>query len=56
MLNITDATDDVFSNDSLCSLFILLFIYHLKLSVYHSAFSALTLLVGWQLGHPACKN
>jgi len=23
---------------------------------FHSAFSALTLLVGWQEGHPACKN
>jgi len=26
-------------------------------SVYHSpAYSALTLLVGWQEGHPACEN
>jgi len=26
------------------------------LIVYNSAFSALTLLAGWQEGHPACKN
>ena len=26
------------------------------LSGLHMAFSALTLLVGWQEGHPACKN
>jgi len=25
-------------------------------AVYLSAFCALTLLVGWQEGHPACKN
>jgi len=25
-------------------------------SVVHYAFSALTLLVGWQEGHPACKK
>jgi len=24
--------------------------------LYHCAFSALTLLVGWQEGHPACKK
>jgi len=23
---------------------------------YHVSFSALTLLVGWQEGHPACKK
>ena len=26
------------------------------LHLYDLAFSALTLLVGWQEGHPACKN
>jgi len=25
-------------------------------AIYTCAFSALTLLVGWQEGHPACKN
>jgi len=29
------------------------FVYCLKL---YEAFSALTLLVGWQEGHPACKK
>jgi len=29
--------------------------YYLKFSFLH-AFSALTLLVGWQEGHLACKN
>jgi len=43
----------------ICSHF---FIIHLKYTkneygfVYSSAFSALTLLVGRQEGHPACKN
>ena len=27
-----------------------------KFITFHSAFSALTLLVGWQEGHPACKK
>ena len=25
-------------------------------AIYNFSFSALTLLVGWQEGHPACKN
>jgi len=33
---------------------------YFKMAIYAfcalSAFSALTLLVGWQEGHPACKN
>jgi len=28
----------------------------LKIFFYNCAFSALTLLVGWQEGHPACKK
>jgi len=28
----------------------------LYFTLQHTAFSALTLLVGWQEGHPACKN
>jgi len=29
---------------------------NLSLYAWHIAFSALTLLVGWQEGHPACKK
>ena len=36
---------------------LLLFIVVSKIPIYlSSAFSALTLLVGWQEGHPACKK
>ena len=35
-----------------CLAFYLTFLY----SYPQSAFSALTLLVGWQEGHPACKK
>ena len=31
-------------------------LYYLKYSVLCYAFSALTVLVGWQEGHPACKK
>jgi len=30
--------------------------YYLPVLFVVNAFSALTLLVGWQEGHPACKN
>jgi len=30
--------------------------YTIPEDIEDSAFSALTLLVGWQEGHPACKN
>ena len=30
--------------------------FFFKLIVFNIAFSALTLLVGWQEGHPACKK
>jgi len=33
-----------------------LFVIYLYISFLVSAFSALTLLVGWQEGHPACKK
>jgi len=29
---------------------------HILYNTRHCAFSALTLLVGWQEGHPACKK
>jgi len=29
---------------------------YVAFSAFTVAFSALTLLVGWQEGHPACKN
>ena len=34
----------------------LLCYFYCVVSVFHCVFSALTLLVGWQEGHPACKN
>ena len=38
-----------------CVIFIIaLYLSHLSYHIY--AFSALTLLVGWQEGHPACKK
>ena len=33
----------------------LFFIYYMNVYIFY-AFSALTLLVGWQEGHPACKK
>ena len=33
----------------------LFFIYYMNIYIFY-AFSALTLLVGWQEGHPACKK
>ena len=30
--------------------------FHCFFYLFHRPFSALTLLVGWQEGHPACKN
>ena len=40
----------------ICCLYVILYYLHLFCDVRCFAFSALTLLVGQQEGHPACKN
>jgi len=39
-----------------CFIFIALSGFYCAINCEHIAFSALTLLVGWQEGHPACKK
>ena len=36
--------------------FLFFVMFYVKVKVAHDAFSALMLLVGWQEGHPACKE
>jgi len=48
-------TDNHASTPPICFLQAFLLYSHI-LNYWHTAFSALTLLVGWQEGHPACKK